>query len=137
MKGEEVTTGIYDNVIIPVISYLSSTLGPRLSKMKMKGQNIASSAMRHVRKTTHSITLSSVDDEELAALEIDVRNCISLVQQERRRRTVAEFSASRDALNRTSTDGLPLSPSSSAFTGEGTVILLTEGRLPFYFVSCS
>ncbi len=63
------------------------------------------------------MTLSSVDEEELLELERDVRSSISLVQQERRRRTVAEFSASRDAMNRTTAEGLPLSPSSSAFTG--------------------
>jgi hypothetical protein len=57
-----------------------------------------SSTIRHFRRAVQSMTIDGLDDTELREIENDLRACISLAQQERRRRTLAEFTASRDKL---------------------------------------
>jgi hypothetical protein len=89
---------VYENVVVAPITQLSTWMGPKLEKYKVRVVSTISQVMRYIRKHVQNVVVSSLVEEDLIALEADTRSCLSLVQQERRRRTVAEFSASRDNL---------------------------------------
>ena len=78
------------------MEYVTFMLGPKLRKLRVKLLSNSSFVMRYTRKYIQASVITYLSDDDLATLDENTRLCITLIQQERRRRTKLEFAVARD-----------------------------------------